>query len=265
MRVIVTGAGGRMGRNLVCAIGEQDGMELVGATERPGSEICGQDAGKTAGLQEFGVPIVDNIQDCPEADVLIDFTAPEATLLHADFSADRGMSMVIGTTGFAEKQLRQLRDVLADLPALMASNYSVGVNLALQLIGQAASVLDEDYDVEIIEAHHRHKVDAPSGTAISMGEVVAASRGHELKDVAVYAREGITGERIKGNIGFSSIRSGDIVGEHTAIFAGLGERLEIRHVATDRMAFARGAIRGALWLQDKPPGFYDIRDVLGLS
>ncbi len=263
--VIVTGASGRMGRMLVRAVTEAKDMELAAATERRGSEYLGRDAGELAGIETLAVSLTDHVTDTAEADVLIDFTAPEASLEYARFVAERGMRMVIGTTGFTAEQLNELKRILADTPTVMAANYSVGVNLALNLIRQAAGVLGSDYDAEIYEAHHRHKVDAPSGTALAMGDALAAGRGVHLDDVAVYAREGITGAREKGSIGFSVVRGGNIVGEHRAMFITDEERIEINHIASDRMVFARGAVRGAMWLKDQPAGWYDMQDVLGLN
>jgi len=265
MRVIVAGSSGRMGQMLVRAVSETDGATLVGATEQAGSNQFGRDAGEVAGVGTLGVPIVTEAAQLPPADVLIDFTAPTATLAHARFAAERGLRMVIGTTGFSDEQLAELRGTLGDTPVVMASNYAVGVNLALQLIREAASTLGDDYDVEITEAHHRHKVDAPSGTALSMGRSVAEGRGADFDRAAVYAREGITGERQSGEIGFSVIRAGNIVGEHNVMFASTEERLEICHVASDRMAFARGAVRAAAWLADQPAGWYSMQDVLNLK
>jgi len=265
VRVIVVGAGGRMGRSLVRAVEGQSDMRIAGATERQGSSLLGVDAGEAADAGTLGIAIQADISLCSGADVLLDFTSPEATINHARFVVSRNMRMVIGTTGFTPEQLVQLQSSLAGRPVLMASNYSVGVNLALELARKSASVLAVDYDAEIIESHHRHKVDAPSGTALSMGEAVASGRNVALEDVAVYARQGFTGPRKSGAIGFSVIRAGDIVGEHTVMFAGTGERLEIKHVATDRMTFANGAVRGARWLMGQGAGWYGMRDVLNLS
>jgi len=265
MRVIVAGSSGRMGQMLVRAVSETEGTTLVGATEQAGSNQFGRDAGEVAGVGTLGVPIITEAAQLPPADVLIDFTAPSATLNHARFAAERGLRMVIGTTGFSDEQLAELRGTLGDTPVVMASNYAVGVNLALQLIREAASTLGDEYDVEITEAHHRHKVDAPSGTALSMGKAVAEGRNADFDQAAVYAREGITGERQSGTIGFSVIRAGNIVGEHNVMFASPEERLEIRHVASDRMAFARGAVRAATWLTDQPAGWYSMQDVLNLK
>ena len=265
VRVIVAGASGRMGRMLVRAVCEADGASLVGATERSDSAYIGSDAGELAGVGRQGVAIMDDIQACTEADVLIDFTVPAATLSNAAFVAGRKMAMVIGTTGFSAEQQGELEGILASSPTVMAANYSVGVNLALNLIRQAAAVLGEDYDAEIFEAHHRHKVDAPSGTALAMGRALASGRGVDLENAAVYAREGITGERPAGSIGFSVMRGGNIVGEHKAMFVADEERIEINHVAADRMVFARGAVRAAAWLIGQPAGLYDMQDVLGLK
>ncbi|MDQ6987805.1 MAG: 4-hydroxy-tetrahydrodipicolinate reductase [Mariprofundaceae bacterium] len=265
MRVIITGASGRMGRMLVRAVSESDAAELLGATEREGSECLGRDAGELAGVGSLGVLLTDDLHAFPDADVLIDFTAPEACLAHARYVAQNGLGMVIGTTGYRPQQLQELHDILSASPVVMAANFSVGVNLALQLIEQAAGVLGDEYDAEIFEAHHKHKVDAPSGTALAMGRSLAAGRGVDLQDVAVYAREGITGEREAGNIGFSVMRAGAIVGEHKTMFVADEERIEINRVATDRMVFARGAVRAACWLQNQSSGWYGMREVLGLD
>jgi 4-hydroxy-tetrahydrodipicolinate reductase len=265
VKVIVTGASGRMGRMLVRAVTESDDMQLAGATERAGSEYLGRDAGELAGTETLGVSIVSDIADITDADVVIDFTAPEASLAHARFVAGHGMRMVIGTTGFKPNQLQELKQILADTPTVMAANYSVGVNLALQLIKQAAEVLGSEYDAEIYEAHHKHKVDAPSGTALAMGRSLAEGRGVDLEKMAVYAREGITGARKNGTIGFAVVRAGNIVGDHKAMFISDDERIEIAHVAADRMVFAKGAARAAGWLSDQKSGWYDMHDVLGLN
>ncbi len=265
MRIIVTGAGGRMGRMLVRAVSEAAGAELAGATERAGSEFVGKDAGVLAGVGELGVKISSSLNECGPADLVIDFTRPEATLANAEFVAANGLRMVIGTTGFEAPALNDLKKTLAGVPVVMAANYSVGVNLALNLIKKAAEVLGPEYDAEIFEAHHRHKVDAPSGTALAMGESLAEGRKVKLEDAAVYAREGITGERAKGSIGFSVMRAGNIVGEHKAMFVTDEERIEIGHIAHDRMVFARGAVRAAGWLMQQGTGWYDMQDVLALK
>jgi 4-hydroxy-tetrahydrodipicolinate reductase len=264
MKVIVTGASGRMGKMLVKAVDAFEGAELVGATERAGSALIGADAGHVAGIGALGVSLVDDVSQCEDADVLIDFTAPEACLQHAHFVAQHGMAMVIGTTGFEPSQLDAMRDILSDSSVVMAANYSVGVNLALNLIEQAAKVLGEDYDAEIYEAHHQHKVDAPSGTALAMGRALAEGRGASFDDVAVYAREGITGARESGSIGFSVVRGGNIVGDHKAMFIADEERIEINHFAQDRIVFAKGAVRAADWLLQQDAGWFDMQDVLSL-
>jgi len=265
MKVIVTGASGRMGRMLVKAIENSDGVELVGATERSGSALLGTDAGNLAGIGALGVSLVDDLSQCEAADVLIDFTAPQACLEHAKFVTEKNMAMVIGTTGFEPVQMNALKSTLSSSRVVMAANYSVGVNLALSLIQQAAQVLGSDYDAEIYEAHHKHKVDAPSGTALAMGRALADGRDVKLGDVAVYAREGITGAREAGSIGFSVVRGGNIIGDHKAAFIADEERIEINHFAQDRIVFAKGAVRAASWLQEQPAGWYDMQDVLNLK
>jgi len=265
MKVIVTGASGRMGRMLVRAISESEDAELAGATERSGSEFIGSDAGQIAGVGALGITLVDDINSLPRGDVLIDFTSPEATMQHAGFVAKHGMRMVIGTTGHSVSQLQDLRNTLITCPSVIAANYSVGVNLALQLIRQAAQVLGSEYDAEIFEAHHKHKKDAPSGTALAMGRTLAWGRGVDFDKAAVFAREGITGERETGSTGFSVVRAGNIVGEHKAMFVSGEERIEIGHIASDRMVFAKGAVRAAHWLMDQRAGWYGMEHVLGLN
>lgn len=265
-RVAVAGAAGRMGRALVEAAARDPSTVLVGALERAGSPAVGADAGEIAGVGRLGVPVV----DAPAAlgggfEVLIDFTLPEATLDHAAHCRTVGRRMVIGTTGLSDAQKSVLEDLARDVPMVIAPNMSVGVNLCLRLLDTAARVLGEEFDVEVIEAHHRHKVDAPSGTALRMGEVVAAALGRDLRDCAVFGREGRTGERARTTIGFATVRGGDIVGEHTVLFAGSGERVEITHRASSRATFASGALRAAHWVAAQPPGLYDMMDVLGLN
>jgi len=265
LRIIVAGASGRMGRMLVRAVSEWEGAQLVGATERAGSPLVGTDVGMLAAIGALGVEVTDDLSSCGQADVLIDFTAPSATQANAEYVAAHGMAMVIGTTGFEAEGLALLKKTLAGSPVVMAANYSVGVNLALNLIKQAAAVLGNDYDAEIFEAHHKHKVDAPSGTALAMGHALAAGRNVNLDDVSVRVRDGITGAREEGSIGFSVVRGGNIVGEHKAMFIADEERIEINHVASDRMVFAKGAVRAAAWLRTQSSGWYDMQDVLGLS
>ncbi len=263
-KVAITGAAGRMGRALVEACHEAEGLEVTAALEQPGHELVGSDAGVVAGIGELGVAIGDDLAEVRDAfDVLIDFTRPEATLANLAVCRDAGRAMVIGTTGFDTAGKQAIAEAAQDIGIVFAPNMSVGVNLCLKLLDMAARVLGDEVDIEIIEAHHRHKVDAPSGTALRMGEVVAEALGRNLSECAVYGREGFTGERDRKTIGFETIRAGDIVGEHTVMFAGLGERVEITHKASSRMTFARGAARAAAWLGDHPAGLYDMHDVLG--
>ncbi len=265
-RIGITGAAGRMGRNLMLAVGEHTDASLGAALERQDNPFIGHDAGELAGSGRMGVALQDDVDSALQGlDALIDFTAPEATARHADLCARAGVPLVVGTTGLDTAHLEALQEAAATIPLVYAANYSAGVTLALRLIADAARALGDDYDVEIIEAHHRHKVDAPSGTALRMGEVVAETLGRDLARDAVYGREGQTGVRDSRTIGFETIRGGDIVGEHTVMFAGLGERIEITHRASSRMTFARGALRAALWAVTQPPGLYDMEDVLGLK
>ncbi len=264
-RIAIPGAAGRMGRNLIDACQRNEGLSLGAATERPGHDLIGADAGVVAGVGELGVVIGDNPETViDDFDVLIDFTAPAVTLAHLDLCRRHGKSMVIGTTGFSDEQKQQIQDAAKEISIVFAPNMSVGVNLCLKLLDIAARVLGDEVDIEIIEAHHRHKVDAPSGTALRMGEVVADALGRDLKTCAVYGREGITGPRERNTIGFETIRAGDIVGEHTVMFAAEGERVEITHKASSRMTFASGAVRAAGWVSAQPAGLYDMHDVLGL-
>ena len=253
-----------MGHSLLTALFESNDMALHAALDRKGSEYIGQDAG-TLVASPCGVSITDDVEQALSgADVLIDFTRPQATLVHLDFCRRMKVGMVIGTTGFSAEQKAQLTDAADDIAMVFAPNMSVGVNLAFKLLEIAAQVLGDDYDVEIIEAHHRHKVDAPSGTALKMGEVVAGALGRNLDECAIYGREGVTGERASSTIGFSTVRGGDIVGDHTVLFAGTGERIEITHKASSRATFASGAMRAARFLAGREAGLYDMRDVLGL-
>ncbi len=269
VRLGVTGAAGRMGRMLIETICDSsDDVKLTLAIERPGSSLIGADAGELIGRDSMGVAISDDLAKGIEyIDVLIDFTIPDATLRNADICAGNQVAMVVGTTGFTPEQEQALLAHGQVIALCKATNFSTGVNLAFKLLAQAAAVMGDDVDIEIVEAHHRHKIDAPSGTAISMGEVVADALGRNLRDVAVYGREGQTGARDRETIGFATIRAGDVVGDHTVIFAADGERLEITHKASSRMAFARGAVRAAHWLAgkgaDKGAGNYDMQDVLG--
>jgi 4-hydroxy-tetrahydrodipicolinate reductase len=263
IQIAITGAAGRMGRALAEACTRSEGVRLSGAVERPGAPAVGADAGELAGVGKLGVVIRGSLNGL-DFDVLIDFTNPEATLAHLEHCRRRGKRMVIGTTGFDEAARNRIREAARDIPIVLAPNMSVGVNLCFKLLETTARVLGDDVDVEIIEAHHRHKVDAPSGTALRMGEIVAQTLGRDLAQWAVHGRRGITGERPRRAIGFASIRAGDIVGDHTVLFAGGGERVEITHRAESRLTFAHGALRAARWLMDKDKGLYDMQDVLGL-
>jgi 4-hydroxy-tetrahydrodipicolinate reductase len=262
-RIAIFGAAGRMGRHLVMACAESDNVQLTQALERPESTLIGTDAGIIAGIEAQGVLISETL-DADQFDVLIDFTHPTVTALNVDYCFQHGKKMVIGTTGCDEALVRKLETAGESIAIMYAPNMSVGVNLCLKLLQTAAAVLGDTVDIEIIESHHRHKVDAPSGTALKMGEVIADTLGRDLKQCAVYGREGQTGARDRQTIGFETIRAGDIVGEHTVLFAAEGERIEITHKASSRMTFANGAIRAAHWVQQKPSGLYGMDDVLGL-
>ena len=266
-RIGITGAAGRMGRILTGAIGlAVDHLQLTGAIERPESSLLGADSGELAGQGKNGVPVVGSLEQViDEIDVLIDFTVPGATMANVALCAEHGVAMVIGTTGFTPQQQGAIEQAAGKMPVCKATNFSTGVNVCFQLLDMAARVLGDDVDIEIYEAHHRHKIDAPSGTALSMGEVVANALGRDLQKVAVYGREGQTGARERETIGFATVRAGDIVGDHTVTFAAEGERVEITHKASSRMSFARGAVRAAGWLAGQDAGLYDMRDVLGFN
>ncbi len=267
IRIAIAGVAGRMGRTLVQAVVDKAGTAKVCAgITLPNDPQLGTDIGLIAGVGALGVMACQSLAACREDfDVLIDFTSPDATLDHLDYCVAAGKAMVIGTTGFTAEQKQQISNAARLIPVVFAPNMSAGVNISLKLLQLAAKALGDDVDIEIVEAHHRHKKDAPSGTALRMGEVIAEALGRNLDDVAVYGREGITGERDRKTIGFATIRGGDIVGDHTVIFAGQGERLEITHKASSRMTFASGAVRAAVWLGSRPAGLYSIDDVLGLN
>lgn len=263
LNIGVTGAGGRMGRTLIEAVSMAEGVQLGCALEKPGSSLLGVDAGELAGLGPLGVVVSSDLQAAIEGvDVLVDFTVPSATISHLSACEAVGRPLVIGTTGFSEAERNRITTA-GVIPICMSSNFSTGVNLCFKLLELAAEVIGQESDIEIYEAHHRHKIDAPSGTALSMGEVVANALGRDLASVAVYGREGQTGARHQDAIGFATVRAGDIVGDHTVTFAADGERVEISHKASSRMAFARGAVRAAAWLAGQSPGLYDMQDVLG--
>ena len=264
IRIAVAGASGRMGRMLIEAIRESDDCVLAGALDVPASPGIGSDATAFLGYAS-GVPITADL-DCglATADVLIDFTRPEGTLAHLTACVRHGVAVVIGTTGFSDEQKAEIAQIARQIPIVMAPNMSVGVNVTLKLLDMAARALSTGYDIEVIEAHHRHKIDAPSGTALKMGEVLANALGRDLKDCAVYAREGVTGERDPSSIGFATIRGGDIVGDHTVLFAGTGERIEITHRSASRTTYAQGSLRAVRFLRGRTVGLFDMFDVLGL-
>jgi 4-hydroxy-tetrahydrodipicolinate reductase len=264
MKIAIAGASGRMGRMLIETVLDDPQAELAGAFDRPDSALVGQDAGVFLG-RPTGVRVTAEVEQAlAGADCLIDFTRPEGTLEHLRAARRHGVKLVIGTTGFSAAQKAELEAASHTLAMVLAPNMSVGVNVTLKLLEVAARQLSHGYDIEIIEAHHRHKVDAPSGTALKMGEVVAGALGRDLAQCAVYGREGVTGERDPSTIGFATIRGGDIVGDHTVLFAGLGERIEITHKSSSRLSYAQGAMRAVRFLADKASGLYDMQDVLSL-
>jgi 4-hydroxy-tetrahydrodipicolinate reductase len=266
IKVAVTGAAGRMGGRIITAIKEADALQLGGAVERAGHGLIGQDAGSVAGCGTAGVKIVDTLEAAlSAADVLVDFTFPEVTLANLEVAARLGKSVVIGSTGFTPAQRDEVRKFAEQIPVVLAPNMSVGVNACFKLLKDVAKTLGDDFDVEIVELHHNKKKDSPSGTAVRMGEVVAEALGRDYNRVANYHRQGMCGERSKEEIGMQTVRGGDIVGEHTVYFIGMGERIEITHRAMSRDMFARGAVRAAGWLAGKPAGLYDMQDVLGLK
>jgi 4-hydroxy-tetrahydrodipicolinate reductase len=264
--IVITGASGRMGRMLIQSVQNSARARLIGALERPGHAWIGQDVGRAMGGAEMGVTVTDDpLEVIARAQAVIDFTAPAATLEFATLAAQARAVHVIGTTGFEAADLRNLEAAARHAVIIRAGNMSLGVNLLTQLTKRVAAALDEDFDIEIVEAHHNQKLDAPSGTALMLGEAAAEGRGVALENVSDRGRDGITGKRERGHIGFSAIRGGDIVGEHDVIFAAAGERIVLRHIATDRAIFARGALRAALWGLGCKPGSYDMIDVLGLN
>ncbi len=264
LNIAVAGASGRMGRALLECIAQAPDLRLHGALDRPGSPFLDRDAGELIGAPCGVVIHEDFMAMASECDALIDFTRPEATLGYLEICRNVGVGMVIGTTGLSVDQRERIAAAALEIPIVLAPNMSVGVNLVLKLLESAAGVLKDGYDVEVIEAHHRHKVDAPSGTALRMGEVVATALGRDLSECAVYGREGVTGERAPATIGFATVRGGDIVGDHTVLFAGMGERVEIAHKASSRATFAMGALRAARFIANRESGLFDMQDVLGL-
>lgn len=263
--IAVAGAGGRMGRTIIAACQEAEQIQCKAALEHPGSSLLGSDAGELAGVGRLDIAVGADISAAvSRSDVLIDFTRPEASIAHVQACRAAGKRLVIGTTGFSTEQKAVIAQAAQDIAIVLAPNMSIGVNLCFKLLELAAQVLGDSVDVEIIEAHHRHKVDAPSGTALRMGEVIAQTLGRDLSRCAVYGRQGKIGERARDTIGFATLRAGDIVGEHTALFADVGERVEITHRASSRMTFAKGAVRAAGWIMERERGLYDMQDVLGL-
>jgi 4-hydroxy-tetrahydrodipicolinate reductase len=263
--IAVAGASGRMGQMLVDAIRAADDCQLSGALDVAGSPSIGIDPGAASGQLTGTLITADLRAGLAHSQVLIDFTRPEGTLAHLQLCRELGVAMVIGTTGFSAAQKAEIAAAAKDIAIMLAPNMSVGVNVTLKLLEMAAKAMPTGYDIEIVEAHHRHKVDAPSGTALKMGEVMAEALGRELKDCAVYTREGITGARDPSSIGFATIRGGDIVGDHTVLFAGIGERIEISHKSSSRVTYAQGALRAVRFLAGKKAGLYDMFDVLGLK
>ncbi len=266
LNIAVTGAAGRMGRNLIQACSENANCQLGAAIEHEGSSLLGSDAGELAGVGRLDVTLVSQLSDVADKfHTLIDFTRPDVTLKNIETCVSLGKNIIIGTTGFSDEEKQQIEQAAKSIAIVFAPNMSVGVNLCFKLLDIASRVLGDDVDIEVVEAHHRHKIDAPSGTALRMGEVIADALGRNLDECAVYGREGVTGERDRNTIGFETIRAGDIVGDHTVMFAGIGERVEITHKASSRMTFANGAIRAALWLESQGKGLYDMQDVLDLK
>lgn len=265
LKVVIAGCSGRMGHALLESVFSDAELVLHGALDRADNPQLGRDAGEQFG-RVSGVRVTSDVESALKgADVLVDFTRPEASMLYLEACQKAGISMVIGTTGFSAEQKQQIDAAAKNIPIVFAPNMSVGVTLLINLVEQAARVLSEGYDIEVVEMHHRHKVDAPSGTALRLGEAAAHGIGQDLKDCAIYAREGVTGEREAGKIGFATMRGGDVVGDHTVVFAGIGERVELTHKASSRATFAMGALRAGKYLAGKKSGLYDMRDVLGLK
>ena len=265
-RIAVVGAAGRMGRMFVEAIAADNRCQLAVAIERPGSNLLGVDAGELAGVGKLGVVLTNSLAVAVDNfDVVINFTNPDLTMSNVELCRQHSKGIVIGTTGLSDDQKKTMAEAAKEIPVVFASNMSVGVNLVFRLLETAAKILDQDADIEIIEAHHRNKVDAPSGTALSMGEIVADATGRDLKKCAVYGREGVTGVRDRETIGFATVRAGDVIGDHTVLFACEGERVEITHKASSRVIYARGALRAVRFLADKKAGLFDMQDVLGLN
>lgn len=266
IKIGVAGAAGRMGSRIIALSKEYEGLKLAGAFEMKEHKDIGKDAGTLAGAGESGIKLAGSVSDMIDSvDMIIDFTSIESTKENLRAAASKGKAMIIGTTGFTKDDMNEIAPLTKKVPCVMASNMSLGVNLLLKVLQDVAKALGDDYDIEIIEAHHRLKKDSPSGTALKMAQAISEAVNRDLDEVAVYARKGLVGARTKKEIGIQAVRAGDIVGEHTVIFGGLGERIEITHKASSRDTFARGALRAALWLAGKPAGLYDMQDVLGLK
>lgn len=266
IRAIVCGAAGRMGGRIIAMIHEADDFTLAGAVERPGNPRIGQDAGEVAGIGKIGIPLVGDLGTViGEGQVVIDFTSPQATMTHLAISAQAKVPAVVGTTGFGAVDLNSIQELSSAAPCVLSPNMSIGVNVLLKVLAQVARTLGDAYDVEIIETHHRFKKDAPSGTALKMAQVIAEALGRELDKTGIYGRKGLVGERGKEEIAIHALRAGDVIGDHTVIFGGMGERIEITHRAHTRDNFARGALCAARWIIGRPPGLYDMHDVLGLK
>ncbi len=264
MKIGVVGCAGRMGQMLVQEIINTDGCELAGGTERSGHPLLGKDVASVAGFDPCGLFIMDSAVGLFEAaDTVIDFTLPAATKRHLDLAVKFGVKLVLGTTGHEPDQIKEIAEAAKSTTIVKAMNFSIGVNVLFALTEKLAGILDDDYDIDILEMHHKHKVDAPSGTALGLGEAAAEGRRANFADVAVRGRDGITGERKAGDIGFASLRGGDVVGDHTVVFAGDGERVELIHKAASRVIFSKGAVRAARWVSNQPPGLYSMQDVLG--
>lgn len=266
LNIAVSGAAGRMGSRIIALSKDHRDIRLTGALERHDHDKIGHDVGEIAGIGSIGVKLSNSLNDIREkVDVLVDFSAPKATIEYIKTASEKNIAMVIGTTGFSKEELSQIESCASKIPCVLAPNMSIGVNLLLKVLGDVARVLGDDYDVEIIEAHHRLKKDAPSGTALRIAQVLADALGRNIEETLVYARKGLIGERSQKEIGIQVIRAGDIVGEHTVLFGGLGERIEITHKASSRDTFARGALKAALWVSKQTPGLYDMQDVLELK
>lgn len=264
-RVAVTGVAGRMGGRILSLLRQEDGIEIVGATEAEGNPALGRDAGIVAGGEGINVLVSDKIEKAAfSADAIVDFATPAATLKNAEYASKTGRAMVIGTTGLKEEELKRIRELAASFPCVISPNMSIGVNVMFEIAKRLAGFLGDEFDVEIIEAHHRQKVDSPSGTALRLGEVVAEVLGRDFKKVARFERHGQIGERKREEIGIQTIRGGDVIGKHTVIFLGAGEEIELTHKASNRDNFAKGAIRALKWVVGKPPGIYTMKDVLGI-